>query len=444
MPLKQIIKFLKETNELTVAATLLDTFSKYSKSNMQFDELAMLYHDIKQYKKSAYFAEKSLILSSNPHEMYAARSNLAKVYNHMNEPSKALKNIKLNLLVNPNDYEQKLEYIFTLYLLGNYKECEEMLLELIKDPDISESVRNRIMFNLGTYDIEKGKFKEGFELFTQYGKKIKIFSEVNPPVPDMKEWRGEDVKEGQKLLIFHTNGGIGDEIINIRFMKKLKEKGFDPVWLSSFPLLKDVFNRNGYKTINNVRELTNIKEYVYCSSMELPYTLGLNREELGRESYITPDPVYVEKWKHVAGGVGIKWSGNKEYEHDLHRTLPLSELAYVVKDLGKQIYSIQKEDFEGIEDYPNIIDLHSELNTIEDALGIIWNLDYIVTSCSSTAHMAGSMGKKVYVLPPISCYYVWLGRQDNKSDWYCDNVTVFRQTEWSSWEIPLNKLKESL
>lgn len=443
MPLRQVTNFLKEVNELSVANTLLDVFSKYSRENFQFDELAQMYYEIKQYEKSARFAEKSLVLSKNPQEMYAARSNLAKVYNHMNEPKKALRNIKLNLSVNPEDYEQKMEYIFTLYLLAQNQECEKMLREMLLDPYLPENIKDRINFNLGTYEIEAGNFKKGFRMFTLDGKKVDVFRKLHPPVQGMEEWFDGEMPKGKKVLVLHR-GGIGDELINIRFMKNLTEMGLDPVWFTSFPDLKTVFNRNGYKTISKIDELKNPQEYIYCSSMDLPCILNLDKQDLGRELYLTPDPVFVEKWKHLAGGVGIKWSGNKDYEHDLHRSLPLEELAEVVKDLGKQIYSIQKDDFTGIENYPNIIDLHSELNSIEDTLGIIWNLDYVITSCTSIAHMAGSMGKRVYILAPISCYYVWQGRDDNKSDWYSDTLTVLRQNEWKSWTLPLNKLREIL
>lgn len=444
MPLKSTIEFLKSRDELKTAEILLDTFAKYSNQNFQYDNLAQLYYEIKAYRKSEEFANKSLTTSTKPEEQFAARCNLAKIYNHLNEPLKALENIKVNLFLNPN-YELMMEEIFSHYLLGEHEECERQLRELKEDPNIPSEILYRINFNLGTYEMDKGDFKEGFKKFTRDGRKVDVFKKLTPP-ENLEEWSG-NIEEGKKILILHR-GGIGDEIINVRFMKLMEKKGLKPLWVTSTKDLKGVFNRNGLKTIYGIQEFPeddNIFEYEFCSSMDLPYILDLDKKDLGREPYIVPSLEYVEKWSgRIKGaGIGIKWSGNPLYEHDLHRSLSIDDIMSV---LGKRenIVSLQKEGFEGLEKYPEILDLHSELESIEDTLAIIWLLDSVITSCTSIAHMAACMGKKVYVIPPISCYYVWLGRKDEKSDWYGDYCTVLRQRTWNSWKEPLEKLKEKI
>lgn len=440
MALKTVVSFLKNVDELKTAETLLDTFSKYSDNILQIDELSNLYYEVKAYEKSAEKSEKALTMATKPEEVFAVRSNLAKIYNHLNEPQKALNNICQNLpLVQEGSapyYEMKMEEIFSIYLLGKHNECEEKLKEMLKQ-DLPENIRDRVNFNLGTYEMERGMFKEGFAKFTRGGRKVGVFKKINPPA-NIKEWDGK-IDASKKLLVLHR-GGIGDEIINIRFMNKI---GMEYVWVCSNKHLVPVFKRNGFNVVSSIKEVGDLNEHMYCSSMDLPYLLGLDKEDLGREAYLKPSEEYLEKWKDINGGVGIKWSGNPYYEHDLHRSLLLDDIMSVLGNRNG-VYSLQKENYNGVEEYSNVIDLHEGMETIEDTLAIIWNLDFVITSCTSIAHMAASMGKKVFVLPPISCYYVWLGRKDGKSDWYGDWCTVIRQSECGKWDNELKILKDKI
>jgi hypothetical protein len=71
------------------------------------------------------------------------------------------------------------------------------------------------------------------------------------------------------------------------------------------------------------------------------------------------------------------------------------------------------------------------------------NLDIIITSCTSVAHAASSLGKRTFVFVPISAYYVWSHSME-QSPWYGDNVTLFRQEKPRTWKEPLLKLQNSL
>jgi ADP-heptose:LPS heptosyltransferase len=76
-------------------------------------------------------------------------------------------------------------------------------------------------------------------------------------------------------------------------------------------------------------------------------------------------------------------------------------------------------------------------------LDYIWNLDLIITSCTSIAHFAAAMGKRTIVIVPISCYYTWCN-PTKKSPWYGDNLTVLYQEKPRSWKEPLLELETIL
>jgi ADP-heptose:LPS heptosyltransferase len=67
----------------------------------------------------------------------------------------------------------------------------------------------------------------------------------------------------------------------------------------------------------------------------------------------------------------------------------------------------------------------------------------VITSCTSIAHIAAAMGKKVCVIVPISCYYVWCNSVE-RTPWYGDNIQVFYQKTPRVWNEPLKELSEYL
>ena len=180
--------------------------------------------------------------------------------------------------------------------------------------------------------------------------------------------------------------------------------------------------------------------------MRLPIYLNCEYKDLWYGSYLKACPDFVKKWelKGKKLKVGVRWRGAPHYEQDLHRSYKLKLLYEAVGGMDAEFHSLQKGDgVEELEDFPGIIDHSSELNTLEDTMALINNLDFIITSCTSVLHMAGSQGKKAYLLVPISAYYPWCHTGD-KSPWYGDNLTLLRQEKPRSWAEPMNKLKLKL
>jgi hypothetical protein len=441
--LKDIIKFLRQQDELEAAANLLDVFQKYAANLEQYDVLGNCYSEIKYYKKAIEVAEKCLTMVSSNESLYAARANLAKMHNHINDPQTALRYIKANELIDPNDFDTAMEKVFAYYSLGKKDMSEAILREQIKRTDLDEKQMNRILFNCGTYDLKHGEFQKALKEFYVIGKKIEIW-----PSPQLsgKFWEG-GYRPGETLVIF-AEGGIGDEIISARFCKQIESLGMNTIWLTHRKFLKDILERAGVgKVATHVNQLP--KDFYWTYSMSLPIYMDLTTKDLWKGQYIFPKQEYVDKFSWIKKSsdkpkVGIRWSGNPRYEQDLHRTINLHELYDVIKDRGYELYSIQKDnDLEVLKNFPDIIDMSKHMETFEDTLGVIENLDFVISSCTSVAHAAAAMNKKTYVMVPIAAYYTWESTSDETSPWY-SNVTLCRQTEHKSWTKPLSELKEFL
>lgn len=443
-PLVPIIEFLRNVDELKAAETLLDALAKHSNNIEQLDEIAKHYMDIKRYHKAIKQCETALGIA-NPQQAYSVRVNLAKLYNNINYPEKALNVLALNEKLNPADLDVKLEKMFSLFLLNQKAESKALLLTIMNDPTATEKQVQTCKFNMGTYDLYDGKFKDGLKGFLVEGKKLGIWKDRS--VINLPAWDGE--LDGAEIVIV-GQGGIGDEVINVRFMKNLQDLGMKPTWLTNFPGLKPVFNRNGFPTITSVRDIPKTTKY-QTYAMTLPVLLDLDENAVWIGPYLKPNPMFVAKHimllDHSTYTIGIKWSGNPEYDQDLHRAMKVEDLIQALTDDRFRLFSLQKENFDEVLPFvytDQVTNLADRLETFEDTLGVMNNLDLIVTSCTSLAHLAGAMGKQVIVIVPITAYYTWSSRDDTTSNWYGENVTVLRQTVTRSWKEPLSQLTELL
>ena len=425
-PLSQVVMQLKMFNELSAAKTLLAAFYKQARTLDQLDEVAFLQNEVKDYKSSIATLKRCLSVSADPQQMYAVRANMAKMLNHINNPTESIMYSNINMAMTKS-YDSLLEIAFSKYLLGDYAASEEIIRTIVAEDNVPEEVLNRCIYNLGSYDMEHGKFKEGLAGFIETGHKIGIWQ--NPEMPNFTKWTGEVSQDATVYCI--GEGGIGDEIIGVRFMQNIKKLGMNPVWVTDRSELATIFSRNG--TTCCARS-DMVPGSLYCYAMFLPLVLGIDRDTAWNGPYLQPDPQYVAKWKDqiTPDTIAMKWAGNPDYEQDLHRSIGLDTANKIIKDYSGPVVGLQI-DHDG-SDTGKIVNIGTEITSIEDTLAIISLCKLTITSCTSVAHMAGSMGANAIVCPPIASYYVWLGMQGTKSDWYGDNLKVYRQTKHKNWD----------
>lgn len=458
--LEPFVQTLANFKREDLAVEILEEFGKRAVHFEQYDNLAKCFFKLRHYDKAAVFGEKSLSVASNSPQYYSARFNLINVYNHANYPEKAMRYIKQCEAVIPEDVDVVLEKAYSHFLLNQKDKAEAILQEtLVKYPDLPEEVKTKIKFNLGTYYLYRDEFQIGLRLFLEEGAKMKFwntesifarnnnlqFETLNQKLRAQKFVKWDGVPRPGMPVIVHAEAGIGDEIINFRFMKKIKESGMIPYWYNSYGERKDLlamFRRHGYNTIHSLNEVEGDTVY-YAQSMHLPIVMGLEYKDLWDGPYLQADSKFTESWKWVKKdkpAVGIRWQGNPAYDHDLHRSYPLKQVLDLFDGKDIDLYSLQKDN--GLEEMDSrITDLSTILNSWEDTLACMENLDVIITSCTSVAHAAAALGKKVIVMVPISAYYIW-SHSGDKSPWYGDNVILLRQQKPRTWDEPVKELEK--
>lgn len=448
-PIDTVVSFLLNTNHRDTAIQCLDAFAKHAVTPGQHDQIAKLYHDCKEYKKSADMLNAALATCSSQQEMFAFRANLAKLYNNLNQPLQALTMLEWNQphLFDPiSRGEHMLETAFSTYLLGDMAKARTITEEIISHKDLPQHIKDRARFNLGTYQMDAGDFKAGIRNFIDVGHQIGVWKNKTPVVDGLIEWDGEPFTG---TLVIVAEGGIGDEFINARFVNLIEKKGINVVWLTSRQQIADVFNRNGIHTVTSMDQIKESRDTMqWAFSFYLPILLDLDAEQINVGPYITPDQNRVAKWESTfrnkkSPRIGLRWAGNPDYEHNLHRSIPLDTLLGKIGEKalkGKIKVSLQRDtNTDELYPHPTIINAGDDLHDLEDLIALMSVLDCTVTSCTSVAHVGGAIGATVVVCPPISCYYTWLGEPGT---WYdADKMTVVRQTEHNSFEH-LNALSE--
>jgi len=306
-------------------------------------------------------------------------------------------------------------------------------------PDISENILRdypdqtdaRVVFNLGWHEMRHGNIKTGLQMMDA-GRLINCFG--LPRIPG-EIWRDQDLTG--KTLLFRCENGYGDQIMNFRFAKDFVTKGAKVV-VSCLPALMPLFSRHGFICIDN--GATPYVHYDYwVPSMSAAHVLGYDTDSFSGEPYLTADPKQLYA-KQDTLKVGIRWSGNPEFEHQQHRKFDPQPLLDLADISGITLYSLQRDN-DLIDGLP-FADLRDQMKTWEDTASIIQGLDLVITSCTSIAHLAGALGKETWVIIPIMPYYAW-AKPGTSSVWY-NSVKLFRQTTYGNWDAPLSNVRSEL
>jgi ADP-heptose:LPS heptosyltransferase len=165
--------------------------------------------------------------------------------------------------------------------------------------------------------------------------------------------------------------------------------------------------------------------------------------------YVFADPIKVSRWKQKLTGpdfkVGIVWAGNPSHKRDRHRSIELERFAVLNKIPELRLYGLQKGEaarqaveLAGAVDIQNFDD---GLVDFSDTAALIAHLDLVISVDTAVAHLAGSMGKPIWVMLPGVPDWRWM-LDRNDSPWY-PTMRLFRQPEKGNWDaVMMNIAKE--
>jgi len=322
-----------------------------------------------------------------------------------------------NELNDVNDVNEldKLDEQLKANLEGNF----ELGWKLCQELEQERPNCNRCAFNRGWMLLRNGEMKKGFECINR-GRYENVFG--SPPLNTDKPIWGlkNPATPDSKHILFRSEGGLGDEMINVRFISDIKRLTNAKITVSCSKHLMSVFSR--VEGVDAVVQ-RDYEEFVYhdcwVPAMSAISCLDYEYSDLSGKSYLTA------LGKPNLGGkikVGLRWSGNPEFEHQQFRKFDPDLLLNITKDNPDiSFYSFQKDlDLKDLREHTNVEDLSNLLSNWEYTLSFLNDMDLVITSCTSIAHAAAALGKETWVITPILPYYIW-ALPGNKSPWYDKN-----------------------
>ena len=332
-----------------------------------------------------------------------------------------------------------------LNLVGREPEAFEKSTEMLRiaptDP--------RVLFNRGWHLIRRLDFERGFALL-ENGRALNTYG--HPPLNSNQPLFDSRLHRGQSVILV-GEGGIGDEIINLRWARTLAREYGCKVVVACQPSLAPIVARMPEVAAAIQREAApGVYHRAWMPAMSGVHRLGLGPDALGREPYLSVDPERAEAWgaffdrERVAKGarplrIGVRWAGNPQFEHQQFRKFPPDTILSLRDVPGVRVYSFQRDN-DLVRLPPDVVDLGPRLRDWDDTAAALGAMDIVISSCTSVAHMSAALGRQTWVVTPVLPYYVWATPGDT-STWY-ESVRLFRQARYGVWSDVTTRLRDAL
>ena len=301
-------------------------------------------------------------------------------------------------------------------------------------------------YYLGRALLLSGEIENGFAEYEWRWKCQEFLSKHNYSF-SQPLWTGEDL-QGRTILLY-AEQGFGDTIQFIRYVDLVQARGGHIIVACPRELIELL------KTIPAIKQLVTTGDpvpdyHVSAPLISLPRILGTTLETIptpipylgANTNYPIPHAPFPMPHSHLK--VGIVWGAKHTHPTSASRSCPLKEFQQLFAIPDITFYSLQKgPQVTDIEEISSpIISLDRQLNNFADTASAIAQLDLVITVDTAVAHLAGAMGKPVWVLLCYAPNWRWmLERQD--SPWY-PTMRLFRQEVPGDWHNVLNRVADAL
>jgi Tfp pilus assembly protein PilF len=312
-------------------------------------------------------------------------------------------------------------------------------------PDCPEAHWNRALVWL-----TRGHLEQGWPGY-QWRWKIKDFGPLPPFQAPL--WDGSPL-DGRTILV-HAEQGLGDTLQFLRYLPLVHQRGGRVIFLCQPPLTRLLRRTPGIERLLAHGDPVPAFD-VHVPLLSLPGLFGTTLESVPADvPYLEAEPQLVEAWRHRLGSypgfkVGIAWQGNPKFRLDRFRSIPLAQFAPLADVPGVHLLSLQKgigrEQLAAPERHFPVTDLGGQLDEATgaflDTAAVMKNLDLVITSDTSMAHLAGALGLPVWVaLHDVPDWRWLLDRED--CPWY-STMRLFRQTRPRQWEDVFHRMALAL
>jgi tetratricopeptide (TPR) repeat protein len=388
---------------------------------------------------------KSIELKPDYPEAYSNLGNALLVQDRLDEAAQAYQRA---LQVKP-DYPEAYSNLGNVYMrLDKRSEAIAVYRKAIAlKPDYVEA-----RFHHGMALLRHGNFREGWaEAEWRLQTKPFLANRVQFPKP---VWTDQPI--AGKTILLHAEQGFGDTLQFCRYATVLAARGARVVLRVPKALQRLMATVSGVTAVISQRDALPEFDY-HLPLMSAPHRVGTELDTIpATVPYIIPDAGLTKIWSkrlaHLPGKkVGLVWSGDPRPHDraasliDRRRSLTLKQLASLAA-AEVSFISLQKgKPAEQLKTPPagwTIHDFMEDVTDFTDTAALIANLDLVIAVDTSVAHLAGAVGKPVWILSRFDACWRWLYDRED-TPWY-PTARLFHQTERGVWGSVIERVAEEL
>jgi tetratricopeptide (TPR) repeat protein len=303
-------------------------------------------------------------------------------------------------------------------------------------------------WNLGLLNLLKGNFAEGWRGYEQRLKLPEnqwLTKRFSQPL-----WNGEELN-GRTILLL-AEQGLGDTIQFVRYARLVARRGGRVIVFAPPSLRRLLARVEGIERVVCDRDALP-KFDVQCPLLSLPRIFQTRLENIPAEiPYLSADPELAGGWSRRLSAqdrrrrIGLVWAGGSNHKRDRVRSVAPSLFSPLAAVSDARFFSLQKgeagEQKKLLPAELELIDWTSGLGDFADTAALVAHLDLVITVDTAVAHLAGAMGKPVWLALPFILDWRWmLERMD--SPWY-PTMRLFRQPRRGDWCSVMQEMTTAL
>jgi len=282
--------------------------------------------------------------------------------------------------------------------------------------------------------LQAGRWTEGFALYEQRNARREFQAWIDKA--GLPAWNGGPL-EGRTILLV-AEQGMGDTIHFVRYAALLADRGATVVVNCQPPLERLLRTARGVSAVA-VGKLERFDTADLL--MSLPARFGTMPDSVPAPvPYLAPptEPAVVLPDRRRPR-VGLVWAGNPRHTRDQWRSVPFPVFSRVLEVAQVDFFALQKG---GAADDPRMTNLGPVLGDFADTASVIDQLDLVVTVDTSVAHLAGALGKPVWILLARQTDWRWLTERTD-TPWY-PTARLFRQRRLGDWSPVIGEVAAAL
>ncbi len=413
-----------------------------------YNSIGIAFKGLRKFDEALKNLNYSLLLQPS----YAmAMNNRALIYQELLKFEEASKDWNQAIQINPLFAEA---YNNRGVLFKNQRSYENAIQDFKKALELDPKLIDPY-FNLSLIYLTKLNFKEGWNY---YEKRSEVSEYLKKTAPFNKDYL-KKIPEDHEPILLYSEHGIGDQIMYLSLLHEAIALP-NPILVQIDPRLLPLFKKshpdvNFYSNKENL-DPSSYKHHALVGS--LPQFFRNSKESFlsQKKSFLIADQIKTSMLRKQLNTnkdyiCGISWrSKNEKFGHlktasldDFSPILKLQSINFVDLQYGdtlderlhlKNEYGITLAKIDDIDNF----------NDIDSLASLIDACDFIVTISNVTAHIAGALGKKVFLMVPYEKGKIWYWHDGLKQSLWYPSVEIFSQTEAGDWSVPINQIKEKI